>query len=82
VNLAAAYGLAVITAMTITSLMFAVVARTRWRWSRWVVLALALLFLTVDLSFFGANIIKSADGGWFPLAVAAIILLFRDPNRN
>jgi KUP system potassium uptake protein len=81
-NLAAAYGVAVITAMTITSLMFAVVARTRWRWSRWVVLALALLFLTVDLSFFGANIVKIADGGWFPLAVAAMVFLLMTTWRK
>jgi KUP system potassium uptake protein len=29
------------------------------------------LFLLVDLAFFGANIIKFVDGGWFPLVVAA-----------
>ncbi|TPW09472.1 MAG: KUP system potassium uptake protein, partial [bacterium] len=27
----------------------------------------------IDLAFFGANIIKVADGGWFPLVVALII---------
>jgi KUP system potassium uptake protein len=26
-------------------------------------------FLLVDVSFFGANIIKVEDGGWFPLLV-------------
>ena len=74
-NLAAAYGIAVITTMTITSLMFAVVARTRWRWNWWAVAALTALFLMIDLSFFGANIVKVADGGWFPLAVAALVFL-------
>src|SRR4029077_16752591 len=28
------------------------------------------LFLFVDLSFFGANLLKLAEGGWFPLAIA------------
>ncbi|MBA3571786.1 MAG: potassium transporter Kup [Pyrinomonadaceae bacterium] len=74
-NLAAAYGIAVITTMTITSVMFSVVARKRWGWSWWAVGALASLFLTIDLSFFGANIVKVADGGWFPLVVAGIIFL-------
>ncbi len=81
-NLAAAYGIAVITTMTITSVMFAVVARKRWRWSLPVVVALATLFLVVDLSFFGANIIKVADGGWFPLVVAALIFLLMTTWRK
>jgi KUP system potassium uptake protein len=34
---------------------------------------LFVLFLTVDLSFFGANLLKIVDGGWFPLAIAASI---------
>ena len=72
-NLAAAYGTAVISTMTITSIMFAVVARERWGWSRAVVVPLAGLFLAVDLSFFAANIVKVPHGGWFPLAVAAVI---------
>ena len=74
-NLAAAYGIAVISTMVITSVMFAVVARRRWRWSLWAVIPLTALFLTIDLAFFGANIVKVADGGWFPLVVAAFIFL-------
>jgi KUP system potassium uptake protein len=31
------------------------------------------LFLTVDLAFFGANIIKIEQGGWFPLGIAATV---------
>ena len=81
-NLAAAYGIAVITTMTITSIMFAVVARKRWGWSLPVVGALATFFLVIDLSFFGANIIKVADGGWFPLVVAALIFLLMTTWRK
>jgi KUP system potassium uptake protein len=29
------------------------------------------VFLIVDLAFFGANIVKVAQGGWFPLVMAA-----------
>ena len=31
------------------------------------------VFLVIDLAFFGANIIKVGQGGWFPLAIAAVI---------
>jgi KUP system potassium uptake protein len=30
----------------------------------------------VDLAFFGTNLFKIPDGGWFPLLVAAIVYLF------
>ncbi|HUR34057.1 MAG TPA: potassium transporter Kup [Vicinamibacterales bacterium] len=71
--LAAAYGIAVISAMTITSLMFLVVARDRWGWSLAVVVPLVGTFLAIDLAFFGANIVKVPHGGWFPLVAAAAI---------
>jgi KUP system potassium uptake protein len=72
-NLAAAYGIAVTGTMIITTVLFYRVARDRWNWSRPVVGVLCGLFLLVDLAFFGANIIKFADGGWFPLVVAAMV---------
>jgi len=72
-NLAAAYGIAVISTMTITSLMFIVVARERWRWSGLKVTLIGGTFLAIDLSFFGANIVKIPHGGWFPVLAAVII---------
>nr|MBA3572064.1 KUP/HAK/KT family potassium transporter [Pyrinomonadaceae bacterium] len=42
-------------------------------WSRLTAGSLCLFFLVIDLSFFGANIIKVAHGGWFPLLLAAVI---------
>jgi len=44
-------------------------ARQRWHWSLLRAGALAGAFLTIDLAFFGANIIKIAEGGWVPLAI-------------
>ncbi len=72
-NLAAAYGVAVTTTMVITTLLFYVVARERWRWPVVLVAPLCAVFLVIDLAFFGANIIKVGQGGWFPLALAAVI---------
>ncbi len=72
-NLAAAYGVAVTSTMVITTILFYVVARERWGWSFLTAGSLAALFLIIDLAFFGANIIKVAHGGWFPLLLAAIV---------
>ncbi|WP_309892245.1 potassium transporter Kup [Archangium sp.] len=69
-NLAAAYGIAVTATMGITTGLAYVVARERWNVSRWVALPVAAFFLLVDLAFFGANAVKIAAGGWFPLVLA------------
>ena len=72
-NLAAAYGVGVSTDMVITTILFYVVARERWRWNVFGATLLAALLLVVDLSFFGANILKVPQGGWFPLVIALIV---------
>ena len=72
-NLAAAYGIAVTGTMTITTLLFHRVARDRWRWPRVAVWPLTAAFLFVDLAFFSANMVKVEEGGWFPLAVGAVL---------
>jgi KUP system potassium uptake protein len=68
-NLAAAYGVAVTTTMIITTLLAYVVSRRLWHWSLPVSLLVTGGFLVVDVAFFGANIVKVANGGWFPLLV-------------
>ncbi len=68
--LAAAYGIAVVGTMTITSVLVYFVSRYLWQWGlvrSWVMLS---VFLMVDLLFLGANSIKIADGGWLPLLMA------------
>ncbi|HYW31039.1 MAG TPA: KUP/HAK/KT family potassium transporter, partial [Gemmatimonas sp.] len=72
-NLAAAYGVAVTTDMVFTTILFAVVAHTRWRWSLPAVIALSSVFLFVDLGFWGASLLKIPSGGWFPLVIAAVV---------
>ena len=73
--LAATYGVAVTGTMAITSVLFIVVARRLWHWSWLRTGSLAGIFLIVDLAFFGANLLKIPDGGWFPLTVAAIVYI-------
>jgi len=69
-SLGAAYGIAVTGTMAITSILFHVVATTKWNWP---VLPTSLLtagFLFIDTSFFLSNVPKIKDGGWIPIAVA------------
>jgi KUP system potassium uptake protein len=68
--LGAAYGIAVTGTMTVTTLLFFVIASRRWNWPVWRVASLTLLFLAVDVSFLGANAIKIEHGGWVPVALA------------
>ena len=68
--LGAAYGIAVTGTMSITSILFVVVAAARWNWPRWQAVSLASAFLVMDLAFLGANALKITNGGWVPLAVA------------
>ena len=73
-HLAAAYGVAITTTMLITTILFYVVARRRWHWPAAAALPVATFFILIDLSFFSANLLKIAHGGWFPLLVSALIL--------
>lgn len=74
-NLAAAYGIAATGTMVLTTLMFAVVMRKKWRWSLGVVAVLTAVFLTFDLTFFASNLLKIPSGGWFPLMIACVLVL-------
>ncbi len=73
-NLASAYGVAITTTMLITTILFYVVARRRWHWPAAVAVPVAAFFVSIDLAFFGANMLKIAHGGWFPLLASGVIL--------
>ena len=66
-NLAAAYGIAVTGDMVITSILATVVVAKGWKWGWPRACALFACFLSVELVFLAANILKIPDGGWFPL---------------
>ena len=72
-NLAAAYGIAVCGTMAITSIMFALVTGERYGWSVSKRLSLLGLFLTFDLGFLAANLLKFKDGGYVPIIVGVVI---------
>ncbi|HEX8028371.1 MAG TPA: KUP/HAK/KT family potassium transporter, partial [Vicinamibacterales bacterium] len=66
-------GVAVTATMAVTTMLFASFAKEKWHWSRVRVMVFVLPLLTIDLAFFGANLVKILDGGWFPLAVGGFI---------
>jgi KUP system potassium uptake protein len=73
-NISVAYGIAVTGTMTITTIAYFLIARRLWSSKLWLLAPLCLIFLIIDVAFFGANVHKIADGGWFPLAVGAFVL--------
>jgi KUP system potassium uptake protein len=72
-RLASAYGIAVTGTMGITSILFHVVATTRWKWSHFKTGLLTAVFLTIDGAFFFSNVFKIKEGGWVPIAIAITI---------
>jgi KUP system potassium uptake protein len=72
-NLAAAYGVAVTATMGITTMLLSLVERERWKWRMVGIVSLTVPLLVIDLAFFGANIVKVMDGGWFPLAIGLLV---------
>ena len=71
--LAAAYGIAVTMTMVITAVLLHVIAVQRWHWPQPMALAITFVFLAIDLTFFGANLLKLFQGGWLPILIGACI---------
>jgi KUP system potassium uptake protein len=74
-GLASAYGVALSAIFATNTLLAFTVFRVLWRKSLWLVIPGAALFLTVELTFFAANLGKLFSGGWIPLAVGAVFFM-------
>lgn len=74
-RLAAAYGLAVTATMGITSVLYFFLVVRSWKWPLWRAVMVVSLFLAFDLAFFGANLLKILDGGWFTVAIALCVAI-------
>ena len=74
-RLAGAYGTAVSTTMLLTTFLLYRAMRDLWKWPMAVAAAVAVVFIVVDTSFFTANLLKIAQGGWLPLTFAAILFV-------
>ena len=71
--LASAYGIAVSGTMVVTACMAFIVIWKVWNWSPLFAGALMAPFLVVDTTFLSANLLKVVEGGWVPLAFAAVL---------
>jgi KUP system potassium uptake protein len=74
-RLAGAYGTAVSTTMLMTTCLLYTAMRKVWHWRLASSMLIAGVFLFVDASFFCANLLKIAEGGWLPLTLGALVFL-------
>jgi KUP system potassium uptake protein len=81
-NLGAAYGIAVTGTMSITTVLALVYMYGVRRWNPGLAALLFGFFLTIDLAFFAANLLKIEEGGWFPLVVAAAVYVVMTTWRS
>ena len=65
------YGVAVTGTFILNTVLFVAVARLLWGTSKRRLAPVAVLFLTVEVTFFSANIAKIEHGAWLPLAIGA-----------
>ncbi len=72
-NLGGAYGIAVTLAMLIDSVLIFFVMRRLWHWPLAVALAIVVPLMLIDFAFLASNALKIPDGGWFPLAIGAVV---------
>jgi KUP system potassium uptake protein len=73
--LASAYGIAVTGAMVVDSLLAFTVFRLVWRWPLALTLVVLAPLLAIEVSFFGANLLKFFHGGYVPVLLALALAL-------
>ena len=81
-RLASAYGVAVMGTMLVTTLLTFFVLRYRWRYALWLCVLATGSFMLIDGVFFAAAMHKVLDGGWFPLALGAIVFFVMTTWRH
>jgi KUP system potassium uptake protein len=71
--LGSAYGIAVTGTMMITTCLTFYVIHAAWHYSLLLSLFATAFFFVIDATFFASNLLKIAQGGWFPLAIGTVI---------
>ncbi|MFC5747431.1 potassium transporter Kup [Actinomadura rugatobispora] len=72
-RLATAYGVSVTSTFLITTALFLVIARVRWRWPAWRLAVFGVVIGGAELTYFAANLTKIAHGGWLPLLIGIAV---------
>jgi KUP system potassium uptake protein len=70
-----AYGISVFGAMVVDGILAILFIWKGWRWGLLGALALMLPFLSIDIAFFSANLLKLFSGGFVPLMLASLLIL-------
>jgi KUP system potassium uptake protein len=73
--IAAAYGIAVTGTMLITSILTYFVVRNIWKFPLWIALGATGIFITLDIVLLVSCSVKFLSGGWFPVALAIILVV-------
>jgi KUP system potassium uptake protein len=71
--LGSAYGIAVTGTMLITTVLTFFVIRYAWHYNWALCVFATLFFFVIDAMFFSANLLKIAEGGWFPLVMGLLM---------
>jgi KUP system potassium uptake protein len=79
--LAAAYGIAVTGVMVIDTFNVSIVAVRRWKWHFQMALLIFGGLALIDIAFLAANSLKIVEGGWLPLAIAAMVFTVMETWR-
>lgn len=74
--LASAYGIAVTGTMLITTILMFVVMRHRWQFPVWLAALLTAVLASVDAILLSSASMKFMQGGWFPVALSVVLILF------
>ena len=72
-KLASAYGVAVMGTMLVTTFLTFFVIRYSWGYPLWLCLLVTGFFMVIDSTLLAAALQKIYDGGWFPIALGAVI---------
>jgi KUP system potassium uptake protein len=70
----AAYGLAIILTMLMTTLLLTYYL-VLYNFPKWIAYSVFLVFVTIEFSFLVANLNKFSHGGWVTLMIASVLIL-------
>jgi len=73
--MASAYGIAVTGTMLITTVLTYFVVRRAWGYPAWIAIGATTFFVALDALLLASCSVKVVEGGWFPLVLAAGLLL-------
>jgi KUP system potassium uptake protein len=74
-RLASAYGVAVSGTMLVTTILTFFVIRFAWGYNLALCIMATGFFVFIDAAFFASSLLKVHEGGWFPLALGALVFI-------